>query len=257
MDVEYFSDDYEHVDINLVYTGQNVPGPGVDEDNFQSQLCIKCDCLDYCKDNCKCISRTGKNYSDNGLLVKEKLIPNSSGIVECNSLCSCMKNCGNRLVQFGPVSNLEIFYDTNKGYCLKTNKPLKKGNFICEYAGEVISRSEAKSRIKNLLDVNYIFLLQEHSGESLIETIVDPTYIGNIARYINHSCEPNAVIVPVRFDSVVPHLGIFALCDIAPEEEITYDYSGGEHVNVQNSKKYCFCGKNNCKKFIPFNPNLL
>lgn len=258
MDEDYFVDNYEHIDSRIFYACQNLPGPGTDEDSFQNQLSVKCDCSEVCDDKCKCLTYTGRNYSEHGRLLDDKLLKVSTGVIECNNLCSCHKNCGNRVVQFGPSTELDIFYDQLKGYCLRARKLLRKGDFICEYAGEVISRTEAKLRIKNSNNtMNYIFILKEHSGESVIETIVDPTYIGNIGRYINHSCDPNAAIIPVRFDSLVPHLAIFAICDIVPGEEIAYDYSGGEQSDFVKGLKTCHCGKINCTKFIPFNPDLL
>ena len=38
--------------------------------------------------------------------------------------------------------------------------------------------------------------------------------IGNIGRYANHSCDPNIVIVPVRIQTVIPHLALVASRDI-------------------------------------------
>ena len=42
-----------------------------------------------------------------------------------------------------------------------------------------------------------------------------PLALGNIGRYLNHSCDPNLVMVPVRTSSAVPHLALFAARDIA------------------------------------------
>lgn len=55
-------------------------------------------------------------------------------------------------------------------------------------------------------------------------TIIDPTFIGNIGRYLNHSCDPNTHVVPVRINSVVPVAAMFALRDVQPGEELVYDY---------------------------------
>ncbi|KAF2360216.1 Pheromone shutdown TraB [Trinorchestia longiramus] len=56
-------------------------------------------------------------------------------------------------------------------------------------------------------------------------TIIDPTYLGNIGRYMNHSCEPNVHVVPVRVNSMVPLAAMFALRHIQAGEELVYDYS--------------------------------
>ena len=33
--------------------------------------------------------------------------------------------------------------------------------------------------------------------------------IGNIGRYLNHSCDPNLAMVTIRSNSMVPHLALF------------------------------------------------
>ena len=52
---------------------------------------------------------------------------------------------------------------------------------------------------------------------------IDATYKGSIARLVNHSCEPNCMLQKWRNgnDTCV---GLFAVRDISPGEELTYDY---------------------------------
>jgi histone-lysine N-methyltransferase SETMAR len=91
---------------------------------------------------------------------------------------------------------------------------------------------------------------------------VDPTMIGNIGRYINHSCQPNAVVVPVRIDNPVPKLCIFALKVIHVGEEITFDYGGGNSSEMHSTqtglteRKSCCCGAQVCKKYLPYDETL-
>ena len=99
-----------------------------------------------------------------------------------------------------------------------------------------------------------------------METFVDPALIGNIGRFLNHSCEPNLLMIPVRIDSMVPKLALFAARDILPEEELSYDYSGrflnlmnGEDkARVDNGKlrKPCYCGARSCAAFLPYDSSL-
>ncbi|XP_022207252.2 histone-lysine N-methyltransferase SETMAR [Nilaparvata lugens] len=250
-----FLDEYEHCDTRIMYSSQNIPGPGADLDSFNCQIALKCACSAKCSEGCACLVDSGVNYDSCGRLLGEKFSMNSAGVIECGTECNCGETCGNRVVQRGPVSGLEVVAVGGKGLGLMRNQDLRRGDFICEYAGEVIGKSEAKMRAnKSGTDaMNYIFVLEEHSGQNVVETFVDPTCIGNIGRYINHSCNPNAAIVPVRFDSLEPHLAIFALTDIGSGCEITYSYSQGEH---SYGKIPCLCAEDNCNKFIPFNPNL-
>lgn len=132
---------------------------------------------------------------------------------------------------------------------------LRKGQFVCEYAGEVISLDEAQRRIKLLKDTdsNYIFVLREHicaeNQSDTIVTCVDPTMKGNLARFCNHSCDPNLFVVPVRYDSVVPHLALFAKRDIKEGEELCYSY-GQPSDNILT--KQCLCRSQNCNGKLPY-----
>ena len=64
---------------------------------------------------------------------------------------------------------------------------------------------------------------------------IDSRIKGNISRFINHSCNPNANVYKVLVGNAW-RLGIFAKKDILYCEEITIDY------NLQNDKIKCFCG---------------
>uniref|UniRef100_A0A1B6MHW5 SET domain-containing protein n=1 Tax=Graphocephala atropunctata TaxID=36148 RepID=A0A1B6MHW5_9HEMI len=248
----YGADDYTHVDPAIVYSDTNIPGPGADPDLCDVRLCVQCACVSECENSCVCVAASGdRNYID-GMLSTDKL-SDSSCVIECNDLCRCSGSCGNRVVQLGPRRFLSVFWTGSRGYGLKTVSPIRRGSFICEYAGEVIGREEARRRA--LRDsVNYIFVLKEYSSNSVSETIIDPTCIGNIGRYVNHSCQPNAAIVPVRIDSPIPKLAIFAISNIRPNEEITYDYSSG---SAEIGTSPCFCHTKNCRNFLPFNKDLL
>lgn len=52
---------------------------------------------------------------------------------------------------------------------------------------------------------------------------IDATQMGNVARFFNHSCDPNCY---VEFWDVNGRLcvGVFAKREIQPDEELTYDY---------------------------------
>lgn len=213
-------------------------------------------------------------------------------LVECGSRCQCNckretdngseteatnSKCENRLVQFGPSAGLQIQLFAAKGYGLASTKPLHKGQFICEYAGEVIGEKEAMERRRRVANAdtdtdaddgqyryananaNYIFTLNEYVGDRRISTIVDATCVANIGRYINHSCDPNCSVIPVRVDSLVPRLCIFSLKDIAIGEEITYKYGDSlPHNSLPENVTFgelttCLCASDSCMKYLPYN----
>ncbi|XP_073946223.1 histone-lysine N-methyltransferase SETMAR-like [Choristoneura fumiferana] len=274
--MKIMKDEYGHVNCTVMYVEENIPGTIEDTDeytnlitNFNSQLTDHCNCDTNCvKNTCKCLSRSGgANYefrdedqSPHILLNFKKYTGSSISfpLMECNSLCKCSEYCGNRVVQKGPIKCLVVKPCTvsSKGMGLFTSKAIPKGTFICEYAGEVITPQQAAMRNQMNFEqgrMNYIFCLNEFSNSTLTQTIVDPSNFGNIGRYINHSCEPNCFIVPVRVESPLPKLAIFSNVDIPSNSEITFNY--GSHImnlskSIKNRKK-CLCEKKNCIGYMP------
>uniref|UniRef100_A0A8C9QED6 SET domain-containing protein n=1 Tax=Spermophilus dauricus TaxID=99837 RepID=A0A8C9QED6_SPEDA len=151
--------------------------------------------------------------------------------------------------------HLQVFKTEKKGWGLRTLEFIPKGRFVCEYAGEVLGFSEVQRRVclQTAQDSNYIIAIREHVCDGqVMETFVDPTYVGNAGRFLNHSCEPNLLMIPVRIDSMVPKLALFAAKDIWPGEELSYDYSGRflnlmdreakERLHDEKLRKPCHCG---------------
>ncbi|XP_007530259.1 histone-lysine N-methyltransferase SETMAR [Erinaceus europaeus] len=253
------------------YSPDLVAGPGADSD--PSQLSFPgCECLERpcLPGSCSCL-RHGDNYDDNLCL----LDLDSTGatcarpVFECHALCPCGEDCRNRLVQRGLQVQLQVFQTDAKGWGLRTLDPIPRGRFICEYAGELLGSAEAQRRsgLQGLRDPNYIQAVREHaSGGQVLETFVDPARVGNVGRFLNHSCEPNLLMLPVRVHSMVPRLALFAARDILPGEELSYDYSGRfrngpgaeeeERLEPGMPRKPCYCGTVSCTAFLPYDSSL-
>lgn len=247
------SDQYEHPVPDVMYVVRNIPGPGVDLEEFESEYCQGCSCAASCSDSrsCSC-TRGSPNYVHDRIL-DDKLL--SGPIIECNSHCGCKETCGNRVVQKGPLDSLRVSEIDRKGLGLFTIKRIEKGRFICEYAGEIIGIEEARRRTEaNKGSMNYVLVVGEHIGDRVIVTCIDPKVFGNIGRYSNHSCEANASLIPVRVEGPVPRLCLFAIRDIEIGEEITFNYAGGVANSVHNlSATPCFCGSKYCSGYLPHN----
>lgn len=254
----------------LQYTPDHVAGPGSDADptqvTFPGCLCRSTPCH---PGTCSCLRRE-ENYDDGSRF--RHIAPDAKSaepVFECNVLCQCPDHCTNRVVQHGLQFRLQVFKTEKKGWGLRTLECIPKGRFVCEYAGEVLGFSEAQRRIQSqtVHDSNYIIAIREHVCKGqVIETFVDPACIGNIGRFLNHSCEPNLLMIPVRIDSMVPKLALFAAKDILPEEELSYDYSGRflnlidrdnkERRNDGKLKKPCYCAAQSCAAFLPYDSSL-
>jgi SET domain-containing protein len=97
---------------------------------------------------------------------------------------------------------------TTTGLGLFAVEPIPKGKRIIEYTGPFIPNEEVEQRTgKYFFGVN-------------TKWSIDGSPRSNIARYINHSCRPNAeAIVTGR-----RRVWIWSIKNIQPGEEITYDY---------------------------------
>ncbi|XP_076123651.1 histone-lysine N-methyltransferase SETMAR [Alosa pseudoharengus] len=271
--------------LNFQYTPENVPGPGCSSDPTEITL-PGCQCHTHsCQsEKCQCLQRYGPAYSDQQRLQGRRDAESgySRPVFECNALCDCSEDCSNRVVQRGVVFRLRVFLSEDRGWGVRTMEAIPRGAFVCEYAGEVIGLEEARSRqlAQGPEDMNYIIAVREHAGQgNARETFVDPFSRGNVGRFINHSCQPNLFMVPVRVHSMVPRLALFAVRDIVPDEELTFDYSGKynnqasetansdqSHLSEQSNqgesvsslqRKPCYCGAVNCTRYLPLDITVL
>jgi len=93
------------------------------------------------------------------------------------------------------------------GLGLFATSPIEKGDFITRYWGRRLA-----SKVAEELDTRYLFEVNSR-------WTIDGSSRRNIARYINHSCRPNA-----ETDIVRGVIKITAIRSIKPGDEITYDY---------------------------------
>ncbi|KAL0978637.1 hypothetical protein UPYG_G00173180 [Umbra pygmaea] len=263
------------------YCPENIQGPGCDIDPSEVTVpgcsCHAHSCL---TEKCSCLQRYGKTYDSFGRLKDRRHFENSSSrpVFECNALCRCSESCFNRVVQRGLRLKLCVYPTQYRGWGVRALESIPCGTFVCEYAGEVIGFEEARRRqlAQGPADNNYIIAVREYAGQSLVsETFVDPAVFGNVGRFLNHSCEPNLVMVPVRVHSLVPRLALFTSRDVSSQEELMFDYSGGwSHTQsvetlVQSDqrseasgtnalqRKPCRCGAPNCVQFLPLDISVL
>jgi hypothetical protein len=165
--------------------------------------------------------------------------------VECNpDSCPCKDKCANQRFQRRQYPKLEVFRAGEKGYGIRTKEQLSRGQFIIEYVGEIIDTASCLKRMQQSGQRHFYFItLEGNEG-------IDATFHGNIARFINHSCDPNCETQKwsVRGDNCV---GIFAKEDIRPNTELTFDYM---FVRAGNQKQQCLCGSENCRGFLDAKP---
>jgi SET domain-containing protein len=114
---------------------------------------------------------------------------------------------------------------TNTGLGLFALQPIAKGTRIIEYTGPLIPNEEVdKRRGRYFFGVN-------------TKWTIDGSPRSNVARYINHSCKPNAeALISGR------RVWIWSRKNIKPGEEIAYDY-GKEYFDDIIKPMGCRCEK--------------
>ncbi len=114
---------------------------------------------------------------------------------------------------------------SSAGFGLFAGENIKRGDFVIEYYGPILTPEEADTKKgKYLFEVNS-------------RKVVDGTPRYNMARYINHSCRPNC-----ETDIVRGKIYIYARRNIKDGEELSYDY-GKEYFNDFIKPYGCKCPK--------------
>ncbi|MET0543013.1 MAG: SET domain-containing protein-lysine N-methyltransferase [Variovorax sp.] len=112
---------------------------------------------------------------------------------------------------------------------------------LIEYKGEVISWKEALRRHPHdPAQPNHTFYF--HIDD---KRVIDGNVMGNAARWINHSCEPNC-----EADEEDGRIFIKALRDIAAGEELNYDYGliiDEPYTPALLADFPCWCGSELCR----------
>jgi hypothetical protein len=114
-------------------------------------------------------------------------------------------------------------------------KPFKKGDYIVTYRGRRIRNAEADAL--EARGSRYMFEINSR-------WTIDGSARWNIARYVNHSCRPNAEAIERKRRIVY-----VARRRIAPEEEITVDY-GKDYFDAFIGKKGCRCAACRTKSHV-------
>ena len=129
-----------------------------------------------------------------------------------------------------PVMSMEVerFSSEIYGDGIRAKSDIKKGAYIIEFVGELISGEEFERKEKKKRDV---YVMQ--AGR---DCYIDPEKKGNIARFTNHSCDPNA-FAELRRINGMPRIFIRAVKDISKRSEITIDYGS----SYRFSKCMCRC----------------
>ncbi|KAJ2005741.1 hypothetical protein H4R26_001784 [Coemansia thaxteri] len=208
-----------------------------------------CECKDNCGKDCECSHPC--NYDQYGLLKKDA----APQLVECGPKCACSDKCLNRLVQKGSNVEFELRRFVGKGWGVVTKQKLKRGTFVAEYVGEVISNDEGNQRgHKDMAQgMSYMFDLDSEFTGEVADFTIDAKTHGNISAFFNHSCDPNMKACSVYIEHRDPrlhHLAFFATRNVMAGEELAFDYSPSREEGKLTTT--CHCGARKCRKTMSF-----
>ena len=121
---------------------------------------------------------------------------------------------------------------------IRANQP------IIQYVGELM-----RERIADLRESRYD--QEGHYGTYIFriegEQVIDATTIGGMARFINHSCDPNCISKRISLGDKIS-IVIFSKKEINIGEELSYDYK----LPYEDISKRipCNCGASNCRGWM-------
>ncbi|CAO2657675.1 Nn.00g038010.m01.CDS01 [Neocucurbitaria sp. VM-36] len=135
---------------------------------------------------------------------------------------------------------VEVVHTEDRGYGVRAMRTFEPNQIIVEYAGEIITQSECERRMKQVYKKDKCYYLMSFDNKM----IIDATR-GTIARFVNHSCEPNCEMIKWTVGGE-PRMALFAgPRGIMTGEELTYDYNFDpfSQKNIQE----CRCGTESCR----------
>ncbi|CAN6482486.1 unnamed protein product [Victoria cruziana] len=180
--------------------------------------CTNCDANASCAEDCECRVQC----------------------ISCSRKCHCAEKCTNR--PFRKEKRLKIVKTRFCGWGVESAEPIKKGEFLIEYIGEVIDDAICEAR---LWDIKYRGDKNFYMCEIRKDFIIDATFKGNASRFLNHSCDPNCKLEKWQVDGET-RVGVFASKGIEVGVPLTYDYRFvhfGHYIE-------CCCGASNCQGYL-------
>lgn len=212
-----------------IYTFKKPPTESLED----SPMCV---CKDHCGDDCI-----------NRLSFTECFGPAPTPGMKLTKLnresnCSLGEGCGNRALHQKIYPEFEKFYTQEKGWALRLLEPVKAGQLVIEYVGEVVNEEEKERRLvdhaKNTPEDKNMYIMELSKG-----VYIDARFKGSVSRYINHSCDPNCHLLKWRVKGE-NRIAITALKDIPAGEELSYDYQ----FHTQQAMEWrCHCKAKNCR----------
>ncbi|THG02243.1 hypothetical protein TEA_004588 [Camellia sinensis var. sinensis] len=129
---------------------------------------------------------------------------------------------------------------------------------VAETSPRHVKVNEYAALSRRLRDVSiptYLDKSGDHKSATVPEFCIDAGTTGNVARFINHSCQPNLFVQCVlssHHDIKQARVVLFAADNIPPLKELTYDYGYAVDsvlgLDGKVRQMACYCGAPDCRK---------
>ena len=175
-------------------------------------VCAECECEGVCGEEC-----------------------NTRAIeAECSREHHGGRDCTNQVVgRLATRPVLEVFRTKGRGIGVRTVSAVAIGTILGEYVGEIMTAEAAAAReLESGKESAYVFRLK--GGQW-----VDAERKGNVTRFINHACSPNAEVYEIAVEGL-PRLMVRAKMAIKQGMEVTISY-GNEYLKVIGGP--CLCSQ--------------
>lgn len=174
---------------------------------------------------------------------------NRLSFIHCDkATCPSGDRCSNRPFYQLECPSMEVFLTRDKGWGVRSKEFIPRGRYVVEYAGEVVDENEMRARMEAAKQRQepHFYMMEMAPG-----LIIDARPKGNIARLLNSSCDPNCETQKWH-DAATGEVrvGIFTLRDVAPGEELVYDYHFQQLFGQENGDEgeySCRCGAAKCR----------
>ena len=146
-----------------------------------------------------------------------------------------------RYFDFTPMSQkedshkVEVRLHPKKGKAVYAREDILKDEFVAGYYGEIYEAPHALAVPS--IAINHAVQFSEYKWRDGVT--------GGVARYLNHSCEPNCGIKGLH--------DLVAMREIKAGEELCWDYAMTEDSNWEVPGRQCFCGTPVCRgRIVPY-----
>lgn len=138
-----------------------------------------------------------------------------------------------RAVRDQREDGLQVAYFADKGRGVIATRPFGRGQFVVEYAGELVGVAEARERERLYAQDPtagcYMYYFRHGDQQYCIDATAES---GRLGRLVNHSRNGNLSTKALWVDG--PRLVLLAAQDIASGEELTYDYGDRSKESLQH-----------------------